>query len=82
MSLRIGISLGDPAGIGPEVIFKAIPLIKDADVEFVLFCDKDFFDKALNLCPKTKETIFVSRVSFLGELKHDGSLSFGKPTKE
>ena len=40
MSLRVGITLGDPNGIGPEVVLKALAQMeRSADVEFVWFAD-------------------------------------------
>ena len=40
MSLRVGITTGDPNGIGPEVVLKALAqLERSADVEFVWFAD-------------------------------------------
>lgn len=41
MSMRIGISLGDPSGIGPEVAVKAVSacLKREADLRFVLIGD-------------------------------------------
>ena len=40
MSLRIGITLGDPNGIGPEVVLKVLAQMeRSADVEFVWFAD-------------------------------------------
>jgi 4-hydroxythreonine-4-phosphate dehydrogenase len=40
MAVRIGITLGDPNGIGPEVVLKALAQMeRSADVEFVWFAD-------------------------------------------
>ena len=40
MSLRVGITTGDPNGIGPEVVLKALAQFdRSADVEFVWFAD-------------------------------------------
>ena len=40
MSLRVGITTGDPNGIGPEVVLKALAQMeRSADVEFVWFAD-------------------------------------------
>ena len=40
MSLRVGITLGDPNGIGPEVVLKALAQMeRSAHVEFVWFAD-------------------------------------------
>jgi len=43
-SIRIGVSLGDPAGIGAEITAKAILALRNEPIEFVLFCDDRFFE--------------------------------------
>ena len=40
----IGISAGDPAGIGLEVVFKALPSLLDS-ARWVLFCDAPVFER-------------------------------------
>jgi 4-hydroxythreonine-4-phosphate dehydrogenase len=42
--LKIGITAGDPAGIGPEVSLKAINSIHDEDIIPVLFCRKPLLE--------------------------------------
>lgn len=37
MTIRIGITLGDPAGIGPEVAIKAIVRLADLPVQWIIF---------------------------------------------
>jgi 4-hydroxythreonine-4-phosphate dehydrogenase len=44
MTPRIGITMGDPSGIGPEVTFKAISTLKNIDV--LLIGSKTIFDEA------------------------------------
>ena len=39
MPRRIGIALGDPTGIGPEVVLKALALEQDANVRYLLLGD-------------------------------------------
>jgi len=55
--IRIGITIGDPSGIGPEVTFKALKkLFLPKDCQIYLFADKILFDKYgykqknINLC--------------------------------
>lgn len=45
MSVRIGISLGDPTGIGPEVTLKALAALPDDGTKFLLLCDRDLVTK-------------------------------------
>jgi 4-hydroxythreonine-4-phosphate dehydrogenase len=46
MSLRVGITLGDPNGIGPEVVLKALAQMeRSAEVEFVWFADPVLVDQ-------------------------------------
>jgi len=42
---RIAISVGDPSGIGPEVLSKALPEFASHDIEFAIFCPRAFFEK-------------------------------------
>jgi len=42
--LKIGITAGDPAGIGPEVSLKAINSIRDSAIIPVLFCRKSILE--------------------------------------
>jgi len=48
MSIRIGISLGDPSGVGPETVAKAILSLETPEVEYLLFCDKKLFSSSAN----------------------------------
>lgn len=41
MSVRLAISLGDPLGIGPEVVAKAIAKKQNQDLELAIFGDKN-----------------------------------------
>jgi 4-hydroxythreonine-4-phosphate dehydrogenase len=43
--LKIGVTAGDPAGIGPEVSLKAINSIHDDEIIPVLFCRKRILDE-------------------------------------
>ena len=44
MRATIGITAGDPAGIGLEVVLKSIPPIL-ASARWVLFTDREIFDR-------------------------------------
>ncbi len=52
MTLRIGITVGDPAGVGPEVIAKALRVAAlDADVRLCVYGDLDAVERAGGLVP-------------------------------
>jgi len=81
---RIGISVGDPAGVGPETTAKAILQLHDLDLEFILFCEKDFFEElgwrfrwAADL---VELSLSAKRVTFAGSTRLGGHVPFGHPT--
>lgn len=46
----VGITAGDAAGIGPEIIIKSLPhLLTAAESQFVIYCRKNVFDEAYSL---------------------------------
>ncbi len=46
--LNIGITLGDPAGIGPEIVAKSLVDMKDRQFKVTLFGDKNNFDSMVS----------------------------------
>ncbi len=48
--LNIGITLGDPAGIGPEIVAKSINSIKNRNFKITLFGDRENFQETLKQC--------------------------------
>ena len=83
--LRIGISLGDPAGVGPETAAKAIRELRDLEVEFTLFCDARFFEELGRRFRWAAELVELSRgvdggVVFAGSPEFGGPAPFGRPT--
>ncbi len=54
---NIGITLGDPAGIGPEIVAKAINAIKNRNFKITLFGDRENFRQTLNQCKLTMDGI-------------------------
>ncbi len=48
--VNIGITLGDPAGIGPEIVAKSINAIKNRKFKITLFGDMDNYNKTLDYC--------------------------------
>lgn len=46
----VGITAGDAAGIGPEIIIKSLPHLLDAtESKFVIYCRKNIFEEAYSL---------------------------------
>jgi len=64
----IGITMGDPNGVGPEVIVKAVnsPEIKDL-CEIVIFGDDGVIHKAANLCNLKTEVEVINCSEFVIE---------------
>jgi 4-hydroxythreonine-4-phosphate dehydrogenase len=48
--LNIGITLGDPAGIGPEIVAKSINSIQPRNFKITLFGDRENYKKTLEIC--------------------------------
>ena len=46
--MRIGITIGDPAGIGPEIVIKAVAGISSGDDAFVAFGDRKIIERAMS----------------------------------
>ena len=70
----IGITAGDPAGIGLEVILKSIPSVQDS-AQWILFTDRSVFER--NAARFDPGNTFLE----LRDLGDDGSsLQWGRPT--
>jgi len=70
--IRVLISIGDPAGIGPEISIKAVNHLLDENFDFVpiLVGDESVLLEAIKFCPERKlvrrnETIYKDRISFI-----------------
>ncbi len=48
--VNIGITLGDPSGIGPEIVAKSLASMNDDKNHFILFGDRDNFEDILKIC--------------------------------
>lgn len=60
---KIGITSGDPFGIGPEIILKALNILKNKNFEFILYGDLNFFkDLAKKLKIKFPENLIIENV--------------------
>jgi 4-hydroxythreonine-4-phosphate dehydrogenase len=68
--LKLAISMGDPAGIGPEVILKALNQPLAAALDVILFGDPDAFRQTYETIERIKGTDFVQQ-----QLAHPDSLT-------
>lgn len=60
---KIGITSGDPFGIGPEIILKALNIFKDKNFKFILYGDLNFFeDTSKNLKIEIPENLIIENV--------------------
>jgi 4-hydroxythreonine-4-phosphate dehydrogenase len=74
--VKVGITIGDPSGIGPAVAFKAIRELEDS-AEFVVIGDEWVFNKAQRPKYKTQGYKFID----LNNVKHK-DFEFGKVKAE
>ena len=74
--IRVGITMGDPSGIGPAITLKAINELRDL-AEFVLIGDKWVFEHASCLMPHASCVKFID----LNNVPHN-NFSFGKVKAE
>lgn len=60
---KIGITSGDPFGIGPEIILKALNIFKNKNFKFILYGDLNFFENvAKELKIKFPENLIIENV--------------------
>jgi len=93
---EIGITLGDPAGVGPEILIKSLPHLSKSKAQFLIFGDKAFLDKLSKeyqvSFPQNVEIIDLSNVkvipgkpspeSHLASIRYlDAAFSFLKSSK-
>jgi len=74
----IGITLGDPSGIGPEITAKSLPELIKGNIKLTLFGNMDNFIEILNLL-KIDENI-LDKINFV-DIKSDGKIEYGKVNK-
>lgn len=60
-ALRLAISMGDPAGIGPEVILKALKQPLEESVEVTIFGDRTAFWQTYQAIERARGTAFVQK---------------------
>ncbi|MBU3958325.1 MAG: hypothetical protein KKE91_00510, partial [Candidatus Omnitrophica bacterium] len=56
--IKVGITMGDPSGIGPGIIAKSIGRLK-SQAEFIVIGDKWVFDKAQKAKRKAQNYEFI-----------------------
>ncbi len=80
--MALGITLGDPAGIGPEIVAKALSKFEknDDDDDLILFGSKDNFEQILSLI-KIQETYLPRNVQFVDVGLARPSVELGKLSK-
>ncbi len=74
--IRVGITMGDPSGIGPAIILKAIPKLKKL-ADFVIIGDRWVFNKVQSSKFKVQNCKFID----LNNVPHR-NFSFGKVKAE
>lgn len=89
MTPRIGLTLGDPAGIGPEIVLKSL---RKAEVEYIpviigsielVEITKDLLNESLQIRPLESFDHISNEISIYDCVKPDvASISFGKESKE
>ncbi len=75
--IRVGITMGDPAGVGPEIILSVLGFRKpDADVRFTVFGSKEVFSQRARDCNLplsfSVKNIHPHGLVPLGEYSHQG----------
>lgn len=82
--IRVGITIGDPSGIGPVILLKALPVLKDA-ADFVVIGDGFPLEKAAGACARARaELEFIKNNCMLVGLDNVGrrNFSFGRVRAE
>jgi len=69
----IGITTGDPSGIGPEVALKAIDAIEHNNILLI---------GPLSIINKERKSLDISRIPEVVDVKGSMEIPFGKPSKE
>ena len=74
--VKVGITVGDPSGIGPEIAAKAIPKLHNL-ADFTIIGDKWVFEKSSKFKIKNSKIKFID----LNNVNHK-KFSFGKASAE
>ncbi|WP_156519690.1 4-hydroxythreonine-4-phosphate dehydrogenase PdxA [Caldivirga sp. MU80] len=78
MNVRVGVTLGDPAGVGYEVVAKALPKLRGLGIELTLIGNLEHFKSVISML-KINETVLdgVRLIDIPG-----GPFEFGKVQEE
>ncbi len=74
----IGVTLGDPSGIGPEITAKSLPELIKMNVKLTLFGNKDNFIEILNLLNINDD--ILNKIGFV-DIESDNKIEYGKINK-
>lgn len=73
--IKFGITLGDPAGIGPEILAKSLPLLEQKKAFFIVFGDEAYIlelaKKFKHKLPKNLEIINLSSLKIIPGQPHE-----------
>ncbi|MFN3921833.1 MAG: PdxA family protein, partial [Caldimicrobium sp.] len=82
--IKLGITLGDPAGVGPEILVKSLPYLEHLKAKFILFGDKNLIltltkTYKINI-PKNIELLNLSSLHIIpgrpNELTHRATVNY------
>jgi len=80
--IRIGISLGDIGGVGPETAAKALLAVGDTESEFTLYCNRELFAELGGRFRWAAELLDCENARFSGTPEFGGHAPFGRPTPQ
>ncbi len=82
---RIAVTIGDPAGIGPELIVRVLPDCVDKDIRFTVFGRRDIFESCSSFIPQETERFFEfaesGELSLVDVAKTVSPPPFGAPSR-
>ena len=82
---RIAVTIGDPAGIGPELIVRVLPDCVDKDIRFTVFGRRDIFESCSGFIPRETERFFEfaesGELSLVDVAKTVSPPPFGAPSR-
>ncbi len=74
----IGVTLGDPSGIGPEITAKSLPELIKRNIKLTLFGNRDNFVEILNLLNINND--ILDKLDFIN-IQSDEKIEYGKINK-
>jgi 4-hydroxythreonine-4-phosphate dehydrogenase len=76
--MKVGITIGDPAGIGPEMVLRSIPKLKNV-AEYLIFGNSDILERTARNLRLLRG--FSAIKSCITEVTENVSFEYGKSTK-